>query len=53
MAGGRVCFNVTIIDDDRNEHNEYFFFGLYHHNDTITLIDETIIYVRDNEKGQH
>ena len=52
MAGGRVCFNVTINDDDRNEWNELIAFFLYHHNNIATQIDFAFIVVLDNEEGQ-
>ena len=52
MAGGSVCLNVTINDDDRNEWTEYFYFRLYHHNDIATWIDQARICVYDNEEGQ-
>ena len=53
MAGDSICINVTVIDDDVNEAQEWFHFGLYHHNGFVAeRIDQTRFRVIDNEDGQ-
>ena len=48
-----VCFDVLIIDDEENEHYEYFYFNIYFYNGSLTqFIDILRIGLSDNEEGQ-
>ena len=51
-TGDRMCFNVTIVDDDEIESNEYFPFTFDAINDSLAYSyfrDRTRIVVIDNE----
>ena len=51
-TGDRMCFNVTIVDDDEIESYESFFFTFDVINDSLAYSyfhDETRIVVIDNE----
>ena len=50
-TGDRMCFNVTIVDDDEIESYEYFYFTFNAINDSLAyyFYDETRIVVMDNE----
>ena len=48
-VGDRLCFNVTVNNDDENELDETLYFYLYQPNNLFT--DKTRIVIRDNEEG--
>ena len=48
-VGDRLCFNVTVNNDDENELDETLYFYLYQPNNLFT--DKTQIVIRDNEEG--
>ena len=48
-VGYRLCFNVTVNDEDENELDETLYFYLYQPNNLFT--DKTQIVIRDNEEG--
>ena len=55
-TGERRCFNVTIVDDDEIEYNEYFGIWVEAVNTSLTCYyfnDYTRIIVRDNEGQLH
>ena len=55
-TGDRRCFNVTIVDDDVIEHNEYISFEFDAVNTSLPyyyFYDYTRIIVRDNEGQLH
>ena len=51
-VGERLCFNVTIVDDDEIEYDEYHGFSFEALNDSLPFhhfYDYTRIIIRDNE----
>ena len=55
-TGDKRCFNVTIVDDDVIEYDEYFGFEVYAVNTSVAyyyFYDNTQIIVRDTEGQLH
>ena len=48
-TGERLCFNVTIVDDNEIESDEHYYFTFKAPNHSLLFYDYTQIIIRDNE----